>query len=332
MGSGKTSKKGRIEPSSENSRAVRSAAATEGTQLPVADYQAQIDDLKAENRILREALQFEGSTHPETDIDFGSWAPVGCRSAAADALPPSGGPFEEGWPEKAQCPVLPEQNAKSLSCIFEIDRLASENGQSLEQILQSIAAVLPVAWPNKTVEAAGIVIGKRKFLSGPSVDGPPDLKRDLLIQKRKAGSVFLKMKSPSTAAPDPGESFERDHQLLNAVAVKLDSLLDHHQRMGFRRRVEAKFQKIFDTSPDAIIVSRLDDGRLIDVNDGFCALSGYRREEVIAKSSLELNLWLDEAQRLGIVETLRRKEQMQNVEIPFRRKDGSRLAALVSAS
>jgi PAS domain-containing protein len=45
---------------------------------------------------------------------------------------------------------------------------------------------------------------------------------------------------------------------------------------------EERFFKAFQSSPDGIIISRLSDGRFIDVNDGFCRLIGYARAELLA--------------------------------------------------
>ena len=59
------------------------------------------------------------------------------------------------------------------------------------------------------------------------------------------------------------------------------------------RLSEEKFLKAFHASPDAIIISRLSDGQLIEVNDGFCRLTGYAREETLSSSSIGLGLWVN---------------------------------------
>jgi diguanylate cyclase (GGDEF)-like protein/PAS domain S-box-containing protein len=67
------------------------------------------------------------------------------------------------------------------------------------------------------------------------------------------------------------------------------------------RSSEEKFSKAFMASPDAISISRLSDGRFIEVNEGFCRLSGYTREEILAASASDV--WRDpEARRAWIAE------------------------------
>lgn len=60
---------------------------------------------------------------------------------------------------------------------------------------------------------------------------------------------------------------------------------------------ENLFTKIFHASPDSITVSRMSDGVFIDVNEGFERISGYKREEVIGRSSLGFAFWADGPQR-----------------------------------
>jgi PAS domain S-box-containing protein len=88
------------------------------------------------------------------------------------------------------------------------------------------------------------------------------------------------------------------------------------------RRSEEKFSKIFRSSPDWIAISALEDGRLIDVNDAFLKITGYAREEVIGKTSTELGLWVDPAERKRFVKLLREKREVRDHEAKFRLKSG----------
>ncbi|MBA3075441.1 MAG: PAS domain S-box protein, partial [Anaerolineae bacterium] len=58
------------------------------------------------------------------------------------------------------------------------------------------------------------------------------------------------------------------------------------------QNLEDRFAKAFFTSPDAIIVNELKTGRFIDINRGFTELTGYTRDEIIGKSSLDIDLWV----------------------------------------
>ena len=98
-----------------------------------------------------------------------------------------------------------------------------------------------------------------------------------------------------------------------------------------RKQSEERFRLTFDTSPDAINVNLLKNGLYVDINDGFTQLTGYTREDVIGRTSLELNIWHDPGDRQKLVNGLREKGYYENLEAQFRRKDGNLTNALMSA-
>jgi PAS domain S-box-containing protein len=98
------------------------------------------------------------------------------------------------------------------------------------------------------------------------------------------------------------------------------------------RESEERFRLAFETSPDAITISRLDDGAYLEVNAGFLALVGVSRAEVIGRSSLELNIWHDHADRQRLLEELRRHGKVTNLEAKFRVKDREVRVGLLSAA
>ena len=97
------------------------------------------------------------------------------------------------------------------------------------------------------------------------------------------------------------------------------------------RRSEQKFEAAFRASPDAININRLSDGRYLEVNAGFTALTGFTSEDVEGKTSLELSIWEDPADRARLVAGLRADGQIHRMEARFRRKDGSVTVAEMSA-
>jgi len=97
------------------------------------------------------------------------------------------------------------------------------------------------------------------------------------------------------------------------------------------RESEERFRTTFQTSPDAINLNRLSDGVYVEVNDGFAKITGYRACDVIGKSSLELDIWEDHADRDLLVRELQTKGYVENLEAKFLTKDREVIHGLVSA-
>jgi diguanylate cyclase (GGDEF)-like protein/PAS domain S-box-containing protein len=88
--------------------------------------------------------------------------------------------------------------------------------------------------------------------------------------------------------------------------------------------------KAFHASPDAILISRLRDGYLVEVNEGFTRLFGFSRPQALASTSIQLRVWLDPQRRVEIVQDLREQKHIQDYEIDFRTKHGKIINCLVS--
>src|SRR5438093_1020857 len=93
----------------------------------------------------------------------------------------------------------------------------------------------------------------------------------------------------------------------------------------------ARLQAVFELSPTILTVTGLDDGRIVEVNNGFLLATGYARDEVIGRSVPEIAVWVDPGQREAGLAELRAGRSIRNVEARFRAKDGSELVALANA-
>ncbi len=94
---------------------------------------------------------------------------------------------------------------------------------------------------------------------------------------------------------------------------------------------DALYRAAFFTSPDAVNINRMSDGMYLDVNDGFERITGWRREEVIGRTSLEINIWKSPADRRRLVDALRQDGHCDNLEADFSMKDGRIIPAMMSA-
>lgn len=128
-----------------------------------------------------------------------------------------------------------------------------------------------------------------------------------------------RLKEISKAYEALKEHYEKDTILLRDVENKI-------------HRSEELFRKIFFTSPDPVCISRLSDGSFMMTNEAFRQIMGYSAEEVIGKSSNDINIWKDPERRKHLVFELRKSGKAENFEAVFRKKDGTTVNGLMSAS
>jgi PAS domain S-box-containing protein len=94
---------------------------------------------------------------------------------------------------------------------------------------------------------------------------------------------------------------------------------------------EQKFSKAFRHSPLAITIVRASDDCYVEVNETFELQTGWKRDEIIARSPLDVGLWVDTDQRTAFLQQLLEKGNVRDFEVRFRRKDGQIRTGLGSA-
>jgi PAS domain S-box-containing protein len=94
---------------------------------------------------------------------------------------------------------------------------------------------------------------------------------------------------------------------------------------------EEKYAAAFKASPDSITITRLSDGEILEGNEGFERLLGYARAECIGKTTAELAMWADPADRDALARSLGDTGGVRDFETTLRRKGGALVAVTVSA-
>ncbi len=94
---------------------------------------------------------------------------------------------------------------------------------------------------------------------------------------------------------------------------------------------EEKYSKAFLTSPYAITITSMEDGKFIEVNDAFTSVSGFTKEEVITNSAVGLNMWVDKEEQKYVISTLLEGRDVAGKEFLFKRKNGEIVNSLFYA-
>ena len=94
---------------------------------------------------------------------------------------------------------------------------------------------------------------------------------------------------------------------------------------------EPRFAQLMHASPIAISITNLDRGCYVDVNPAYARIMGYGREEFIGRSSIDLNLWGDSAQRDDFIGRIDRGLNIDRQRIVIRMKSGELRHVIISA-
>jgi PAS domain S-box-containing protein len=82
------------------------------------------------------------------------------------------------------------------------------------------------------------------------------------------------------------------------------------------------FEILFNSSPEAAMISLIPSGTILDTNQAFVKLSGFSNKEVIGKTTLDLNVWTNIEEREKTLNYIKENGFISKTEIKFKRKDG----------
>ncbi|MFG0753017.1 EAL domain-containing protein [Pseudomonas sp. TYF_14] len=200
-----------------------------------------------------------------------------------------------------QCPDILLIARHSDGCLLEVNEAFEEQiGLPPDQVIGRTATDLDL-WG---VEGSGPVLLERLHQGG--------IRNLEMSFRRSNGQLFTGLTS--------AETFELDGTPALVVAVRDISQLKETQQQ--LQTSEEKFAKAFHASPDGLLLSRQSDGLLLEVNEGFCRLTGYDLNPTIDQTSLDLGIWVDLNERKRLVDQLNRDGFVRDFTCHIRRSDG----------
>ena len=115
----------------------------------------------------------------------------------------------------------------------------------------------------------------------------------------------------------------------------LSIFIDDTERLAAEealRRSEGLLSHVVATSPDVITLTDLETGRYVMVNASFERLSGWRADEVVGRTSLDMGIWADPAERRAFIAEVKARGLATDLPMRFVARDGHDIPLRVSAA
>jgi PAS domain S-box-containing protein len=229
------------------------------------------------------------------------------REAAQAALSLSEARFR-GLSDRSPLGVI--QTTRDGICLYVNDRWLELSGLSRE-------AAIGAKWCDMVEPAEREVIAEAWYRL---VRAGAEFSREMRLRRPDGRVIWLQgHASPlGQAGEDAG------------LVATFQDISDAKEVEGRLRLSEEKFAKAFLGSPDALVISTIEQGAYVEVNDAFCRLLGYSRAEFMGNDALSLGVWADLADRARLVAEVKSKGQVDGFETVLRRKDGRTMIVLIS--
>ena len=125
---------------------------------------------------------------------------------------------------------------------------------------------------------------------------------------------------------------DKHKELLQFVSDQVAAAVERKQAQYSLLQSEERFRNVFDQSPIIICLLSYPEGQFQEMNAAGIEAFGFSREEVIGKSSTQLEVWIDLAERQRYLDLLLREGSVRNFEARMRRRNGEVFTVLYSGS
>jgi PAS domain S-box-containing protein len=114
------------------------------------------------------------------------------------------------------------------------------------------------------------------------------------------------------------------------VSIVIRNISERKKAEDAIKASEEKYAMWFHSNPDLIMVSSIEEGKIIDVNYGFENHSGFKREEIIGKTIAEFNFFVNPNERKKLKKLLMSNKKINNYEAVVKKKSGEEIILLIS--
>ena len=133
-------------------------------------------------------------------------------------------------------------------------------------------------------------------------------------------------------AVDAGHEWpDAEVQAVKAAAGIIGGAIHRQRQEMVVRESEQRFATAFQTSPDAIVITRFGNGTVLEVNEGFSEITAHPRDEVVGRTIGDLDLWADGSLHRRMLRGLIRDGEVRDMEAQFRMRDGAERIGLMTA-
>ncbi len=122
---------------------------------------------------------------------------------------------------------------------------------------------------------------------------------------------------------------EKEKEILTFVSQQLASAIEHKRNEEALRRSEARYRSLVQSAVYGIYRSSLE-GRFFDVNPALITMLGYDSAEEVLALDPKSDVFLDPSEQMRVMSEFRRGARLDNVEVRWKRKDGSAVTVRLS--
>ena len=223
-----------------------------------------------------------------------------------------------------------EKNLRELQCLHEVARISGAPEKTIGERLEEIVKILPLAFNRPENIWARIINGDCEFRTDNYQESGHIISANITVQREKVGAIEI-----GYIDMFPGKDTvlikKQEILLVDTVAERLGSIIEHCRSQAALRESEEKFSKAFRLSPAGIVISSLEDGHIMEVNDIFLRFAGFTHDEALKLTTTDIGIWKNKEERDHYLQKIISPGGVYNYETIVVTKGGEQRTVMISA-
>lgn len=173
---------------------------------------------------------------------------------------------------------------KELNSLYSLSRLVEE-GNSLEEIIQGTAELIPPAMQYPEIACARVVMNDREYRTKNYSTSNCRLSRDIIVDAKPIGVMEICYHIDSRR-DDDCRFLPEEKELIRAIAERLGRIIERKKTEEALRENEEKYSTVVEKARDGIVI--IQDNVYKYVNRAMTEISGYTTEELVGMHFLDI--------------------------------------------
>lgn len=110
----------------------------------------------------------------------------------------------------------------------------------------------------------------------------------------------------------------------------IQDITDRKRAEEALRQSQENFGKAFNSNPAAIAITRLTDGKFLNINSAYTRIMEYESHEIIGHTAADMNIYIHPEERDQVIQQLQEQGTVQNYELAVSTKSGEARNIVIS--
>lgn len=178
------------------------------------------------------------------------------------------------------------ERVKELNCLYGISNLVEKPDISLDEIIQGIVDLIPSSWQYPEITCSRILLEDKEYKTENFKETNWKQSSEIFVHGKRMGVLEISYLEERPEI-DEGPFLKEERDLINAITERLGHIDERKHAEEALQEKQKELDIIFNSVP-ALIWSKNNEGKYLQVNRAYCETFGLSKEKILGRTDYDL--------------------------------------------